>query len=327
MDGEFGCDVSAKINAAELLDRELDPARRRKPLKKGFIVLGGGVGDSYQPVERKLQLTRRVLEAIAKRNWPVHVLTKSTPVERDLDLLEQIAGQAQALISFSLYTVDDGIATRFEPGVPPPAKRLALLERLRRRGFPAGIFLLPVLPGISDSAEKIDEAVRVIKSAGGEYVIFGGLTLKNGRQKDYYYRVLAEHAADLPAGYDRIYGNDKWGNARSDYYEKVNRAFTDSVLARQIPGRIPQKLWDGQVNDDDRVILLLNQIDYLLRQRGQKSPYGYAAYSLSQSDAIPETHPELINVKGVGPATEKIVAEIRRTGTSGLYQKLITIQG
>ena len=84
--GEFGKQVAVKTNAIEILRRELDPSRKRKPMKRGFIGIGGGVGDSYQPIEEKYQLTRQTLQIIYDFNFPVFVLTKSTLVERDIDL-------------------------------------------------------------------------------------------------------------------------------------------------------------------------------------------------------------------------------------------------
>src|SRR5512136_2231679 len=78
VEGEFGADVTVKVNAIEVLRRELNPQRKRTPFKRGFMMVGGGVGDSYQPVEQTYQLTRQVLQVIAEHNFPVHLLTKST---------------------------------------------------------------------------------------------------------------------------------------------------------------------------------------------------------------------------------------------------------
>ena len=90
VEGEFGRDVAVKVNALEILNRELDPKRKRKPLKKGYFMVGGGVGDSYQPLEQKYRLTRNTLVLLEKYGFPVHILTKSTRVKRDMDILQRI---------------------------------------------------------------------------------------------------------------------------------------------------------------------------------------------------------------------------------------------
>ena len=81
VDGEFGEDVTVKINAIEILRQELDPKRKRTPFKRSFMIIGGGVGDSYQPIEEKYQLSRRALELVDEYNFSVHVLNKSTLIK------------------------------------------------------------------------------------------------------------------------------------------------------------------------------------------------------------------------------------------------------
>ncbi|PKP54868.1 hypothetical protein CVT91_17795, partial [Candidatus Atribacteria bacterium HGW-Atribacteria-1] len=127
VDGEFGEDVTIKVNAVEILRRELDPKRKRAPFKRSFIMIGGGVGDSYQPIEEKYQLSRRALELVDEYNFPVHVLTKSTLIKKDIDILKKINKKSRTIISFSFSSVDDKISAIFEPGVPPPSERLKTL--------------------------------------------------------------------------------------------------------------------------------------------------------------------------------------------------------
>ena len=90
VDEQFGQVVTVKTNAIEILRREIDPKRKRTPLKRSFIMVGGGVGDSYQPVESKYQLTRKALDLVYEYNFPVHMLTKSTLIKRDIDILKRI---------------------------------------------------------------------------------------------------------------------------------------------------------------------------------------------------------------------------------------------
>ena len=118
IDGVFGEDVAVKKNAIEILRRELNPRRKRRPLT-GCILLGGGVGDSYQPVEHHYRLARQVLQLLRTCRYPVHILTKSVLVERDLEIIGDIHDQCGALVSGSFSSVDDDISAVFEPGVPP----------------------------------------------------------------------------------------------------------------------------------------------------------------------------------------------------------------
>ncbi len=140
VEGEFGKDIRVKINAPDLLRRELDPTRKRKPMKKAFILPGGGVGDSYQPAEKDYKLTRQVLKVINEYNFPVHMLTKSTLVERDLDILTQINNNTKAIVSFSLSSVKENIARVFEPGLPSPLKRIETLSKVKTMGLSGGDF-------------------------------------------------------------------------------------------------------------------------------------------------------------------------------------------
>ena len=113
VEGEFGKDVLVKINAIELLRKELDPRRKRKPLKPCYIMLGGGVGDSYQPIEKKYQLSRKALQLLYDFNYPVSILTKSTLIERDLDIIKQINEKSKVIVSFSFSSTDEKISSVF----------------------------------------------------------------------------------------------------------------------------------------------------------------------------------------------------------------------
>ena len=324
VEGEFGKDINVKINAPELLRKELDPTRKRKPLKKAFILPGGGVGDSYQPAEKEFGLTRQVLQIINEFNFPVHLLTKSTLIERDLDIISQIHEKTRALVSFSLSSVSESVANIFEPGLPSPLKRLETLSQIKNKGIPSGIFLLPVIPFISDTPEHIQNTLKLAKEAGAEYVVFGGMTLKEGKQKDYYYKVLQENYPDLITEYEIIYPNNKWGNASSSYYNTLNMLFNDIARQYKIPKRIPAYLFSDILEINDLVVVILDQMDYLLKSQGQKSPYGYAAYSVSQlEEPITSIKYKLKSLKGVGSVTERIIHEIMHSGSSKYYEKLL----
>ena len=323
VDGEFGEDVAVKVNAIDLLQRELDPKRKRTSFRKGYVGVGGGVGDSYQPAEKKYELTRKTLQLLYEKNFPVHVLTKSTLVRRDIDILKQINKKTRAIVSFSFSSADDEISAIFEPGVPPPSERLETIKMFKEEGVFCGMYLMPVIPFITDTREKIEETVRKASDVGVDFIIFSGMTLKEGRQKDYYFDVLKNHYPGLIVDYHNIYRGDKWGSATRSYYDSINLMFNVIATAYKMPMRIPLSLFNDILSENDLVVVLLEHIDYFLKMKGKKSPFGYAAYSISQiKTPLSDLENDLRKIKGVGNVTERIILEILKTGTSSYYETL-----
>ena len=323
VDGEFGEDVVVKVNAIKLLQRELDPKRKRTSFRRGYMGVGGGVGDSYQPAEKKYELTRKTLQLLYEKNFPVHVLTKSTLVKRDIDILKQINKKTRAIVSFSFSSADDEISAIFEPGVPPPSERLETIKMFKEEGISCGMYLMPVIPFITDTREKTEETVRKACEVGVDFIIFSGMTLKEGRQKDYFFDVLKNHYPERIVDYHNIYRGDKWGSATRSYYDSVNLMFNTVATAYKMPMRIPLSLFKDILSENDLVVVLLEHIDYFLKMKGRKSPFGYAAYSISQiKTPLSDLENDLRKIKGVGNVTERIILEILKTGTSSYYETL-----
>ena len=280
VEGTFGSTVEVKTNAIELLQKELNPSRKRKPMPKSFVMLGGGVCDAYQPAEEKYKLARKTLELIAEYRYPVHILTKSTLVERDLDLLQTINQQTKALVSFSLSSANDQFSQIFEPGVPSPSDRLASMQKLKNAGIPCGLFLMPVIPFLSDSTEEIKNTLHKACKLGAEYAIFGTMTLKEGRQKDHFMNVLEHHFPELPHQYDMIYpkGNE-WGNSTNTYSHSAHETFNLIASTYQLPKRIPPSIYQDLISKHDLVIVILEHLDYLLKLKNQKSKIFFLKFS------------------------------------------------
>ena len=324
VDGEFGEDVTVKVNAIEILRRELDPKRKRTPFKRSFIMIGGGVGDSYQPVEAKYQLSRRALELVDEYNFPVHILTKSSLIKRDIDILKKINKKNRTIVSFSFSSVNDKISAIFEPGVPPPSERLKTLTFFKNEGIACGMFLLPVIPFITDTPELMEETIRKASEVNLDFIIFGGMTLKEGRQKDYFSKTLKQCYPELIVEYENIYRKNKWGEAAGEYYNSINLIFNSIMKKYKIPPRIPLALYKDILEENDLVVVILEHIDYLLKLQGRASPYGYAAYSISQlKEPLLSMKRELKRINGVGKVIEKIILEILKTGSSSYYKKLL----
>ena len=326
--GEFGEDVAVKVNAIDVLRRELDPKRRRKPLSRSYIMLGGGVGDSYQPIEKKYQLTRRALQLVHESGFPVHVLTKSTLVTRDVDVLKAINEQSRTIVSFSFSSVDDGISAMVEPRVPSPSERLDALRFFKGQGIACGMFLLPVIPGITDSRELLEDAVVKATEAGVDFIIFGGMTLKEGRQKDYFTGAIRDHYPRLVAEYRHIYRGSKWGEPAHEYAGSLNRTFGAIARRYKMPIRMPPALYEDILGGNDLVVVVLEHIDYLLRMEGERSPFGRAAYSISQvAEPLSELKGDLRKLDAVGETAERVVLEVLETGKSSYHQQLLAKQG
>jgi len=324
VDGEFGKDVTVKVNAIELLRRELDPRRKRVPFKRSFIMMGGGVGDSYQPLERKYELTRKALELMYEYNFPVHMLTKSTLIKRDIDILKRINEQSRAIVSFSFSSVDDKTSALFEPGVPPPAERLQSISFFKNEGIACGMFLLPVIPFLTDTSELLEQTVSKAKEAGVDFVIFGGMTLKEGRQKDYFYDALKRTHPELIAEYRNIYKGSEWGEATREYYGSISQRFNIIARKYQMPRRMPPVLYRDILEQNDLVVVILEHIDYLLKLEGKPFSFGYAAYSISQlKEPLSAMKGELQKIKGVSKTVEPVILEILETGSSSYYEKLL----
>jgi len=171
--------VLVKANAAELLQREL--ARKRVV---GTIGLGS-MNDPYMPLEAEVNLTGRALCVIARFGFPVHVITRSDLVLKDLDALCEI-NRTYAAVSFTVTTAGDDLAKRLEPGAPLVSARFRAMQTLAEHGLHTGLTMMPVLPFIEDNEENIRQIVEQAHAHGAAYIVPSfGVTLRD-RQRAYY---------------------------------------------------------------------------------------------------------------------------------------------
>ena len=142
---DFETKIMVKENAPELLRNELS-SKKWKPQ----VIALSGVTDCYQPMERKLKLTRRCLEVLAEFRNPVGIVTKNHLVTRDLDVLRELAQHRAVAVFISITTLDNSLTPRLEPRASLPSHRLAAIEKLSRAGVPAGVMVAPVIPALTD---------------------------------------------------------------------------------------------------------------------------------------------------------------------------------
>lgn len=233
----FNQDVLVKANAIELLRREL----------AGKRVIGtigtGSMNDPYMPLEAELQLTRRALEVIAESGFPVHVITKSDLVLRDIDLLEEIGRKSYAAVTFTVTTADDLQSRRLEPGAPVSSRRLAALRSFSQRGLLTGLTLMPVLPFIEDTQENIRAIFSLALASGASYILPAfGMTLRD-RQRAYYYDKLDQLFPGLRGRYEKAFGERYSAPARNA--RQLGQLFAgwceEFGLAAKMPTFAPQK--------------------------------------------------------------------------------------
>src|SRR5439155_24165504 len=142
---DFETKIVVKENAPALLRRELS-SRKWKPQ----TLVMSGVTDPYQPVERRLKLTRQCLEVLSEFRNPTGIITKNYLVTRDIDLLAELARYDAAVVFVSVTTLDAELCRKMEPRTTQPAARLRAIRELTQAGIPAGVFIAPVIPGLTD---------------------------------------------------------------------------------------------------------------------------------------------------------------------------------
>jgi len=182
---DFEMRIMVKERAPELLHAELASAR----WEPQTIALSG-VTDCYQPVERKLELTRRCLAVLAEFRNPVGIVTKNRLVTRDLDLLQELAGHQAVVVFLSLTTLDPELRRVMEPRTSPPAARLATMRELAAAGIPVGVMTAPVIPGLND--HELPHLLAAAAEAGASFA--GYVTLRLPYQnKALFDQWLTEH--------------------------------------------------------------------------------------------------------------------------------------
>ena len=164
---DFETRLFAKVNAAQILERELSSAR----YECRTIALGTNT-DPYQPVERKWKITRSVLEVAKRFNQPVGIVTKNALVERDLDILAPMAQKGMAEVFISVTTLDHQLARLMEPRASAPSRRIAAIKRLSDAGVPSGVMFAPVVPFLTDAArESVLEAAAAAGATRAGYIL------------------------------------------------------------------------------------------------------------------------------------------------------------
>ena len=173
--------------------------RRLGPQLKDHEIALGTATDPYQPIERRTQITRSILEVFArKEGYRIGIVTKSNLILRDLDLLAEIALRNTLVVHITVTTPDAVLARKLEPRAPRPDLRLDAVRKLREAGITAGILCCPLLPGITDSEEAIDRMARLSAEAGASFFAANPLFLKACSRPTYLSFVREHFPSELP---------------------------------------------------------------------------------------------------------------------------------
>ena len=198
---DFETRVFAKVNAAEVLRREL-----KRPSWRRESIAIGTASDPYEPAEAEYKITRDVLHVLRDFRNPVSITTKGILVRRDADILAELSGFADVHVNFSVGTINEKTWKIMEPGTPNPFARLEAMQYLVENGVSAGVMMAPLLPGISDDEANIQEVVSAAHSYKAEYLGANVLFLKPG-SKEWFMPMLNEAYPHLDSCYYRLYGN------------------------------------------------------------------------------------------------------------------------
>jgi DNA repair photolyase len=164
---DFESRIMVKENAPELLQEELS-----SPRWKPQVLMMSGVTDPYQPIERKLRITRRCLEVLARFRNPVAMITKNRLITRDIDVLRELAAHDAVAVSISVTSLNVGLQRVLEPRTSSPAARLETVTRLKAAGIPVGVVVAPIIPGLND--HETPKIVEACAEAGAQ---FAGYTI------------------------------------------------------------------------------------------------------------------------------------------------------
>lgn len=185
---DFESRIMVKYDAPQKLRQKFN-SRSWKPAP----VIMSGVTDSFQPVERKLELTRRCLEVFAEARNPVSIITKNYLVTRDIDYLSKLAEYNAAHVTLSVTTLDRDLARVMEPRTSQPHRRLKAIERLAEAGVSVGVNVAPIIPGLTD--HECTDILRAAKEAGASYAGYTIVRLPYG-VKDLFRDWLEQHFPD-----------------------------------------------------------------------------------------------------------------------------------
>ena len=185
---DFENEVIVKTNIDKKLDKRIKSARKLLP----DVIGPGGVNDSYQPIEKEVKNTRKILQVIAKYKYPINIATKSKLIVRDIDIFKKIAEDTWCTIGFSITTTNEELAQFLEPFSSTPLERLEAIKIIKNQApqIQVGTYFMPIIPYLEDDDENMEAVIRNSKQMGADFVLFSpGLTMRD-EQAEFFIKKL-----------------------------------------------------------------------------------------------------------------------------------------
>ncbi|MGC4175711.1 Rv2578c family radical SAM protein [Demequina sp.] len=225
---DFDSQVIVKINVAEQLRREL-----ARSTWAGEPVALGTNTDPYQRAEGRYRLMPGIIDALASSGTPFSILTKGTLLRRDLPRLADAAAAVPVSLAMSVAVFDDELQDAVEPGTPTATARLATVSAAAAAGFDVAVFMMPVLPFLTDSVEQLDAALSRIRAAGATSVTYSALHLRPG-VKEWFAQFLHRYRPELVPKYRALYRDDSYApkSYRRALAERIRPLIAAHGLAR-----------------------------------------------------------------------------------------------
>jgi DNA repair photolyase len=247
---DFDSQIVVKTNLVDVLRKELS----RPSWKREHVALGTNT-DPYQRAEGRYQLMPGVIHALAESGTPFSILTKGTLLRRDIPLLVEAAKKVPVGLGVSMAIWDDDLHTALEPGVPTPRARLDLVRAITDAGLPCGVFLAPVLPGLTDGGAELDAALGAIAATGATGVTVIPLHLRPGA-REWFMAWLARAHPELVPRYGQLYARRAYVSAeyRRWLAQRVAPLLAKHGLDRQRGGaarQIDDRIATGVPDDEE----------------------------------------------------------------------------
>lgn len=233
-------DFEEKLFVKENLGLRLKEELRKVPLES--VIAIGTATDPYQPLEGRHQLTRRALELLSESGHAFTITTKSPLIERDLDLLAPMGERRQLGVHLSLLATDKTLIRALEPGTSPPQRRLQAIRRLKDARIPVGVFIAPIIPGLSDQPQQLSRLFEAIKDAGADWAMTSTTRLSNAI-RDYFIAQVATIDAEAAERLRSLYGESAFVDAgyRRALFHLLESLYRRYQIGRHAPNLHPHR--------------------------------------------------------------------------------------